>query len=582
MKLKSGLCATLLTILSSSNLVAQDESPNIRINQLGFYPSQEKIAVWDNEKEADYIILDPSKQIIENSSTKQATLSRISNKTRQTIDLSKANKPGKYTLIADNDTIHFTVEENNLRSLSKVAIRSFYYQRTGIPILEKHAGKWKRGSAHHDTLVYIHPNAADENHKALETISSPGGWYDAGDYNKYIVNSAYSIGLMLTGYQLIPQYYKNLALNIPESGNSTPDLLNEMYFNLKWMLTMQDSFDGGVYHKLTTPNFEGFIAPNKCKQKRYVVAKSTAATLDFAAVMAQASRIYDKYEVDYPHFSKKALNAAIKAYEWAKQNPQLAYSQKKLNEKFKPAIKTGEYGDQKFNDEFFWAACELYIATHDKEYLNDIKKYMPDRFTNPTWGCVESLGTFSLLLNQNAEIEQIVNKLKGQLLTYAEQEVNKKNNSCFNTMFGNDATDFGWGALSEKCINPAISILIAAKLCDNTKLDDYLNNAFHNMDYILGRNATGYCYVTGFGAKSPMNIHHRLSASDKIKEPIPGFLAGGPNQHQQDKGQGVKYISNYADESYSDTLPSYASNEIAINWNASLVVLAGLLDAWSK
>ena len=140
---------------------------------MGFYPSQEKIAIWDNEKEADYIILDPSKQIIENSSTKQATLSRISNKTRQKIDLSKANKPGKYTLIADNDTIHFTVEENNLRSLSKVAIRSFYYQRTGIPILEKHAGKCNRASAHHDTLVYIHPNAADENHTALDTISSP-------------------------------------------------------------------------------------------------------------------------------------------------------------------------------------------------------------------------------------------------------------------------------------------------------------------------------------------------------------------------------------------------------------------------
>ena len=96
------------------------------------------------------------------------------------------------------------------------------------------------------------------------------------------------------------------------------------------------------------------------------------------------------------------------------------------------------------------------------------------------------------------------------------------------------------------------------------------------MDYLLGRNATGYCYITGFGVKSPLHPHHRLSASDAVEAPIQGLLVGGPNPAQQDKAD---YPSNLPDESYSDTLPSYASNEIAINWSAALVALASSLDA---
>ena len=82
------------------------------------------------------------------------------------------------------------------------------------------------------------------------------------------------------------------------------------------MLTMQDPDDGGVYHKLTTPNFEAFVMPVDCKQDRYVVQKSTQAALDFAATMALAARIYKDYP-QYQPFCKIAANAAQRAYAWA-------------------------------------------------------------------------------------------------------------------------------------------------------------------------------------------------------------------------------------------------------------------------
>ena len=129
----------------------------------------------------------------------------------------------------------------------------------------------------------VHPSAASTKRPAGTIISSPKGWYDAGDYNKYIVNSGFTLGLILQSYQLHQDRFNALNLQIPESDNNIPDILDEMMYNLEWMLTMQDPTDGGVYHKLTTPNFEGFVMPEDCKQQRYVVQKTTTTALDFAA-----------------------------------------------------------------------------------------------------------------------------------------------------------------------------------------------------------------------------------------------------------------------------------------------------------
>ena len=125
---------------------------------------------------------------------------------------------------------------------------------------------------------------------------------------------------MLAVYEQLPDYFANFQLNIPESGDATPDLLDELMFNIKWMFTMQDPADGGVYHKLTTPNFEGFVMPIDCHQTRYVVKKSVTAAYDFAAVMAKAARAYKQVPA-YKDFPAAAVRAAKAAFEWAKAHP---------------------------------------------------------------------------------------------------------------------------------------------------------------------------------------------------------------------------------------------------------------------
>ena len=106
--------------------------------------------------------------------------------------------------------------------------------------------------------------------------------------------------------------------------------------------------------------------------------KSVTAALDFAAVMAQSSRLFASYEEDYPGFSKRALLAAEKAYAWAEKHPEAYYNQNLLNQKYQPAIATGEYGDTHADDEFFWAASELYFSTGKEIYRKKQKKGSPN------------------------------------------------------------------------------------------------------------------------------------------------------------------------------------------------------------
>ena len=200
-----------------------------------------------------------------------------------------------------------------------------------MPLEKPFAGKWARPAGHPDKIVFVHPSAASDKRPAGTEIATPGGWYDAGDYNKYVVNSGITMGTLLSAYEDFSAYFDTLHTNIPESNDHTPDILNETLYNLRWMFTMQDPYDGGVYNKCTNAAFDSMVMPGVTKLPRYVVQKGTAATLDFAAVMAQCSRITRTMGSQLPGLSDSCLKAAKKAWQWALLNPALAYDQATMN-----------------------------------------------------------------------------------------------------------------------------------------------------------------------------------------------------------------------------------------------------------
>lgn len=564
-----------IPLLALAATAQAQNSETIRLNQVGMYPNQEKIAVIEQGKAGQaFDIKDAQGKVVFKGKTSRVSTSPWSGKVRAIADFTKFSTPGTYTFNSGKDSYKFTISSTALNAIANSVLNSYYIIRSGVPIEEKYAGQYSRPEGHPDTVVYIHESAATAQRPAGTVISSPYGWYDAGDYNKYIVNSAYTVGQILAVYEMNKNFFASQKLNIPENGNNTPDVLDEMMFNLKWMLTMQDPNDGGVYHKLTTPNFEAFVMPKDCHQKRYVVEKTTAATLDFAAVMAMAARIY-KGNADYPDFSARAEAAALKAWQWANANPSIYYDQNEMNNHFKPAVTTGAYDDTNVNDEFFWAASELYMLSGDNSYLAVAHKNAPSSFSLPSWGNVAGLATFEWAMNGGND--PLASQSRNQIIDYSKVSLGNAEKSCFQTPNGNVAEDFHWASLAESFAITGITYLYAYNF---TKDSRYLTMAQENADYILGRNATGYCFITGFGQKSPMHPHHRISAADGIEAPVPGLLVGGPNPGQQDKPYlTVQYPSSYPDESYIDNSSSYASNEIAINWNAGAVGLFSWLAA---
>ena len=565
--LLSSAALALVACVSAKSDVA------IRLNQVGYFPNEEKVVVIEGINPAGKIQVRnrQGKTVLKPRNIRQAQ-SPWGDKTRYVVDISDLKKEGDYEVCVAGAKAPLRIARYALHDISVASLKLFYLIRSGVPIESQYAGPYARPLGHADTQVLVHPSAASESRPEGTVISSPLGWYDAGDYNKYVVNSAFSIGLMLSVYEENKAYFDRLQTNIPESKNQTADFLDEMMFNMLWLLTMQDPDDGGVYHKLTTPNFEGFVMPKDCHQPRYVVAKSVTATLDFAAVMAQMARLM-KGNADYPDFSAKAAEAAERAYLWALVHPDAFYRQADMNKQFQPAVNTGEYGDGNATDERFWAATELYKLTGKTVYKQDALRLMPSDFLVPSWGNVSGLGMLSWLSAGDAVQ---ADKVRQALQACCDAYVKDTDQSCFQAPYGNHAHDFGWGHLSERCCGMGIALLFADQYVAKGK---YRRYALENIDCLLGRNALGYCYVTGFGQKSPMHPHHRPSAADGIDAPFPGMLVGGPNPGQQDKGSNLVYPSSLPDESYVDHADSYASNEIAINWNAALVGLLCWVDA---
>ncbi len=560
--MKSFIVLILMATMANSQITT---SFGAKINQIGYGEQAKKVLVYKNDVEApsvEFKDLASGNAVLTVPLSAEATW-EFSGETVRKADFSGLKK-GLYAAYIAGKRIsdNIVVQNNVYEDVFKASLKWFYYQRASTALSPEFAGKWARAAGHPDTNVYFYPES--EKPEGWK-IKSPKGWYDAGDYGKYIVNSGISVFTILQLYEHFEKEIKKISLNIPESKSKTPDILEEVRWNLDWMLTMQDA-DGGVYHKLTTARFSGHIMPNMDTAKRYVVMKTTPATMDFAATMAQAARIYKPFDAQ---FSKTALAAAEKAFEWASKNPGIIYKQP-------DGMNTGQYHPhgETVKDEHLWAATELYITTKKKIYAKAIDS-IPFTSNAPWWGDVNFLAVYRLADSKNGFDKNLTKKAQDTLLTLA----NMLRDLAENSAYGLPIFKWNWVWGSNSVVaNNGIVLLHSYYL---TKDKRYLDGAQRALDYLLGANPLDISYVTGYGNRTPMDPHHRPSEADGIFEPVPGMLVGGPHEGGQDIKPG-NCEANYVKKekpalSYLDHNCSYASNEVAINWNAPLAYLAGAL-----
>lgn len=456
----------------------------------------------------------------------------------------------------------FEVSDRLVLEQLSSTLRSFYFQRSGVELTPDRAGKWARPAAHLDDCIEFHPSM-----ERAGTWNAHGGWYDAGDYGKYIVNGGVSVASLLLAAEFADDRRMTFSnADFFDAGSFRANLLEEVRFELEFFLRMQDD-DGGVFFKVSPVRWDGFVSPSQSDalQKRQILGKSTTSTLNFAGVLAQAHRVFAKV---YPSFAKKCLDAALRAYRWAVENPDVTYPHNTEG--------SGGYGDERYDDEFFWARAMLFREVCGKvkvcsdcdrdgcdhfrnRLLSDMEKCPPD--LGITWRDTQNLGWIALALQSVDPDLQV--RARNTLKVVADEIVKL----AAEDPYGLSIRRFIWGSNGE-IANHALTLFLANEWFPSAVYVDY---AKRMLDFIFGKNPVNCCFVTGSAWSSPRFIHHRISHSDGIEEPIPGLVVGGINAARQDLHRFAHYPGPQPGFSYTDERCSFASNEVAINWNAPLV-----------
>jgi endoglucanase len=465
-------------------------------------------------------------------------------------DFSAFAEPGVYVLEVPGvgRSVAFPIGENAYDAPLVTAMLGFYGWRAGVDVSIRHRGATFAHAAGHLQDGYL-----DYLGQPGVRQDGTGGWYDAGDYGKYVVNGALAVGTLLDAWEQFPTTLGTLPLPIPEAGGSLPDFLDEVRVEVEWMLRMQypaPDDDGRISHKLTALDFEGFVLPADDDSVRYFAPYGTAATADFVAVMAQASRVYAPYDAA---FAATCLAAAQHSYSYLVANP--ANVRADLTD-----FHTGEYQTDDPDDRL-WAAAELWETTGDPAVLADLetRAHTTDFavLVHPDfdWDDLGNLGMYTYALSERSGRDTaLLDSVRQAIVDAADAVVQARRASGY----GRGVTNWYWGS-NGSVARTCLVLQVANRITPNPAFED---TCADQIAHLYGRNHYGRSQVTGEGAAPPCFPHHRPSGSDGVERPYPGLLVGG--------GQ--------TPTNWRDSQGSYATNEVAINWSAALVyALAGFV-----
>ena len=563
----------MIVLMLAASVFAAAPTLDIKVDQVGYLINAAKVALVVAKAPAREFTLNQSKtgKVVFQGRLSEPMEDSDSADRVQSADFTSWITPGSYYVDVPGvgRSWDFEIGSNVYAKTWRLAMRSYYGQRCGAAVdLGPEFPTYKHAACHAEGAYQASSGKSGPH-------ASTGGWHDAGDYGRYVVNSGISTGTPLWTYEMYAPKVRSVNLAIPESNDAVPDILNEIKWNLDWMLTMQDS-DGGVWHKQTSEKFPGFVMPEQDKTVSYVIGtgkepfKSSCATGDFAAVMAVAGRVYVPFN---PAFATRAVAAAEKAWAWLEKYPNVTFQNP-------PGVETGGYGDGKCGDERLWAAAELFRTTakddYNKYFVQNYAAFRlpPDKAQPPDWPNVGFLGFWTYAMAKGAE-PTVVNNIRHDAIANADDILRRTVANGYRTSMLQ--RDYVWGSNSVVA-NYGMQLLITDSLVHNAR---YRAAAIEDLHYLLGRNPFSLSFVTQVGANPVKHPHHRPSGADSNAEPWPGLLAGGPSRFRLDPVMRAKLAADLPPaKMFLDDQEAYAANEVAINWNAPLVfLLAGALES---
>ena len=542
---------TALTIalgFALSCLVARTaDTPAIRLNTLGYLPGMPKQATIAAPSRSFAVVrLSDGAEVFAGVAT-GPRLNADTGEPVWTADFSAVEAPGDYRLTVDGvgPSAPFSIDAGLYRDPFRTVTRAMYLWRCGTAVRGEHGGQvFAHGACHtNDARLDL---AGGEG----QVKDGSGGWHDAGDYNKYVVNSGVTLGAMFRAWEDFGPAIRSVSLGLPEAGGPLPEFLAELRWQTDWLLKMQAA-DGAVHHKLSTTQFGAMIPPDQESTDRYFTPWSSAATADFVAMLAQAARLLRPYDADY---AERCLQAARKSYAFLDQHP--ADTRADLT-----GFRTGAY-QTRDGDDRLWAAAELWETTGDRLVLRDLENRIRTADAQVDqdfdWGSVGNLGVFTYLTSERSGRDLVLAaRLRDNLIAAAAAIVRNRNDHGYARPLG---TRYYWGC-NGSVARQVLVLQAAHRLEPRT---EFRETALDALNHLFGRNPYGRSFVTGLGFAPPMHPHDRRSAGDTVADPWPGCLVGGAHPKATD---------------WKDEEDDYRTNEIAINWNGALIyALAAFLE----
>ncbi|MGY0071468.1 glycoside hydrolase family 9 protein [Streptomyces sp. QTS137] len=563
-----------------------DTGPRVRVNQVGYLPAGPKNAtlVTEATERLPWQLKDAGGKVVRQGTTLPRGVDGSSGQNVHSVDFGAHRARGTgYTLTVDGETSRpFDIGAGAYEKLRLDSAKYYYTQRSGIGIRDDLRPGYARPAGHLDTApnqgdgaVPCQPGVCDY------SLDVTGGWYDAGDHGKYVVNGGISTWEVLSTYERARHARTGQAdklgdgtLDIPESGNGVPDILDEARWELEFLLKMQvpdgEPLAGMAHHKIHDEQWTGLpLLPGDDPQKRELHPPSTAATLNLAATAAQAARLYRPYDRE---FAAGALAAARTAWTAALAHPEEYASPD-------DGVGGGAYPDDEVSDEFYWAAAELYLTTGErqfKEYVLNSPVHTADIFgpLGFDWSRTAAAGRLDLATVPNKLPGR--DRVRSSVVKGADRYLATLKAHPYGMPYAPAGNVYDWGS-SHQVLNNAVVLATAHDLTGAAK---YRDGALQSMDYILGRNALNISYVTGYGEVSAQNQHSRWYARQldpALPNPPAGTLSGGPNSSIQDPYAQSMLQGCVGQFCFIDDIQSWSTNEHTINWNAALTRMASFV-----
>ncbi len=562
--------------------------PLVRVNQLGYLPDAPKYATWITEEvePVSFVVQTRDGSVMLRGWSKPwATRPEpTSGRSLHLIDLTTLTTVGSsYQVVVGGDRSHeFGIAADLYDGVSRDALQLFYLLRSGCPITEQRAPGYGRPAGHAgeppnrgDTAVpcWSGPEAARlyPGWSATGAFDVSGGWYDAGDYGKYVVSGSIALWQLLNLLRLLRHSRAAREGVVTETA-----VIEECRWQLDWLLRMQVPagypLAGMAFHRVHGTEWSPL--PGLAHQDptmRVLHRPSTAATLHLAAVAAQGARLLRDGDQAY---AARLLSAAGTAYSAAQAHPDL------IAPDDEGRYGGGPYGDPRLADDFYWAAVELWMATGEDEYLTELREspeHTADVFDLAGFDFDRVAGPARLdlatAMRRLPDHDRVVDSVRdaGQRLLALQRR----------QPWGQPyapATGWHWGS-NGRILNNLIVLATAHEL---TKNQDFHDAVAVGVDYLLGRNALGQSYITGYGTDATQHLRTRQFGHDldpALPPPPPGALAGGANSTHvpgfpsDPRLDGLPAQCCYLDEPTSET-----TNDICIRWNAPLAYITTYLS----